>query len=78
LGRLQELALSHGLHACWSTPIKSADGKVIGTFGFYYRQPRQPSAFHHLLVDAGLHLCAWPSSVKPRARASTSWPSMIR
>ncbi len=54
----KELALSHGLHACWSTPIKSADGKVIGTFGFYYRQPRQPSAFHHLLVDAGLHLCA--------------------
>jgi GAF domain-containing protein len=40
----KELALSHGLHACWSTPIKSADGKVIGTFGFYYRQPRQPSA----------------------------------
>lgn len=54
----KELALSHGLHACWSTPIKSADGKVIGTFGFYYRQPRPPSAFHHLLVDAGLHLCA--------------------
>jgi PAS domain S-box-containing protein len=34
--------------------------------------------FHHLLVDAGLHLCAWPSSVKPRARASINWPSMIR
>lgn len=54
----KEIALSHGLQACWSTPIKSADGKVIGTFGFYYRQPRAPSAFHHLLVDAGLHLCA--------------------
>ncbi|WP_288393249.1 EAL domain-containing protein [uncultured Herbaspirillum sp.] len=54
----KELALGNGLHACWSTPIKSADGKVIGTFAFYFRQPRQPSAFHHLLVDAGLHLCA--------------------
>lgn len=54
----KELALTHGLSACWSTPIKSADGKVIGTFGFYFRQPRQPSGFHHLLVDAGLHLCA--------------------
>ncbi|WP_413459048.1 EAL domain-containing protein [Herbaspirillum huttiense] len=54
----RDLALGHGLQACWSTPVKSADGKVIGTFGFYYRQPRQPSAFHHLLVDAGLHLCA--------------------
>lgn len=53
-----QLALPHGLRACWSTPVKSADGKVIGTFAFYYRQPRRPSAFHHLLVDAGLHLCA--------------------
>eukprot|EP01022_Parablepharisma_sp_SALTPOND_P036541 TRINITY_DN997_c0_g7_i2.p1 TRINITY_DN997_c0_g7~~TRINITY_DN997_c0_g7_i2.p1 ORF type:complete len:999 (-),score=421.32 TRINITY_DN997_c0_g7_i2:2184-5180(-) len=52
------LALPHELRACWSTPVKSANGKVIGTFAFYYRQPRQPSAFHHLLVDAGLHLCA--------------------
>ncbi|MBV8625753.1 MAG: EAL domain-containing protein [Herbaspirillum sp.] len=54
----KDLALPHGLRACWSTPVKAADGKVIGTFAFYYRQPRQPSAFHHLLVDAGLHLCA--------------------
>lgn len=54
----KELALGHHLQACWSTPIKTADGKVIGTFAFYYRRPRQPSAFHHLLADAGLHLCA--------------------
>ncbi|QNB06117.1 EAL domain-containing protein [Herbaspirillum frisingense] len=54
----KEVALEHGLQASWSTPIESADGKVIGTFGFYYRQPRRPSAFHHLLVDASLRLCA--------------------
>lgn len=54
----KHLALPHGLRACWSTPIKSAGGKVIGTFGFYYRHPGRPSAFHHLLVEAGLHLCA--------------------
>ncbi|MET3432051.1 diguanylate cyclase (GGDEF)-like protein/PAS domain S-box-containing protein [Herbaspirillum seropedicae] len=54
----KHLALPHGLRACWSTPIKSASGQVIGTFGFYYRHPGQPSAFHHLLVEAGLHLCA--------------------
>ncbi|MBP0598808.1 EAL domain-containing protein [Herbaspirillum sp. LeCh32-8] len=54
----RQLALPLGLRACWSTPVKSSDGKVIGTFAFYFREPRRPSAFHHLLVDAGLHLCA--------------------
>ncbi len=33
----RELALSHGLHACWSSPILSADGEVLGTFALYYR-----------------------------------------
>ena len=28
----KELALAHGLKACWSTPIHDADGRVIGTF----------------------------------------------
>jgi diguanylate cyclase (GGDEF)-like protein/PAS domain S-box-containing protein len=54
----QQLALANGLRACWSTPVKSSDGKVIGTFAFYFKQARSPSPFHQLLVDAGLHLCA--------------------
>lgn len=54
----RHLALPHGLRACWSTPIKASDGKVIGTFAFYFRERRNPSAFHRLLVDASLHLCA--------------------
>lgn len=54
----KQFALPLGLRACWSTPVKSVDGKVIGTFAFYYRECRKPNAFHHLLVDAGLHLCA--------------------
>src|SRR3984893_11558376 len=39
----RELALTHSLRACWSTPIFSSDGKVIGTFAMYYREPRSPS-----------------------------------
>src|SRR5438034_1636378 len=35
-----ELALSHGLRACWSSPILSSGGEVLGTFAIYYRQPR--------------------------------------
>src|SRR5437773_3882389 len=39
----RDLALTHSLRACWSTPIFSSEGKVIGTFAIYYRKPRSPS-----------------------------------
>jgi PAS domain S-box-containing protein len=39
----RELALAHSLRACWSTPIFSSEGKVIGTFAMYYREPRSPT-----------------------------------
>ncbi|WP_395757745.1 PAS domain S-box protein [Achromobacter sp. EB05] len=40
----RELALSHGLRACWSTPIKAPDGRLLGVFSNYYGSPRTPSA----------------------------------
>src|ERR1700689_2652939 len=39
----RDLALPHSLRACWSTPVFSSQGKVIGTFAMYYREPRSPS-----------------------------------
>ena len=39
----RELALAHDLRACWSTPIHSAKGKVLGTFAVYYRETRAPT-----------------------------------
>jgi PAS domain S-box-containing protein len=39
----RELALAHSLRACWSTPIFSSEGNVIGTFAMYYREARSPS-----------------------------------
>jgi len=39
----RDLAMSHGLRACWSTPIKGTSGKVLGTFALYYREPRKPT-----------------------------------
>lgn len=38
----RDLALAHGLLACWSNPIISAAGKVLGTFAVYYETPREP------------------------------------
>jgi PAS domain S-box-containing protein len=39
----RDLALTHSLRACWSTPIFSSEGKVTGTFAMYYREPHSPS-----------------------------------
>ena len=39
----RELAAGHGLVACWSQPIRSRDGAVLGTFAMYYREPRAPT-----------------------------------
>lgn len=54
----KHLPLPLGLRACWSTPIKTSAGQVIGTFAFYYREVRDPSEFHKRLVQICTHLCA--------------------
>lgn len=52
------LALPLGLRACWSNPIRNADGEVVATFALYYRTQRAPTAFEQQLVEICLHLCA--------------------
>jgi PAS domain S-box-containing protein len=52
----RELALAHSLRACWSTPILSAEGKVIGTFAMYYREPRSPSPRDQEIIAQITHL----------------------
>ena len=47
----RELALSHNLRACWSTPIVSAEGAVLGTFAMYYAESREPSSADLEIVD---------------------------
>ncbi len=52
------LAAQLNLHACWSQPIFSASGQVLGTFAMYYTEIRAPSASERrLIVEAG-HLAA--------------------
>ena len=47
----KDLALKHGLRACWSTPIHSADGRVLGTFANYYPVVRDPSPVDRELTE---------------------------
>ncbi|HVU01060.1 MAG TPA: PAS domain S-box protein [Polyangiaceae bacterium] len=39
----RDAALSFGLRACWSTPILGPRREVLGTFAFYYGEPRTPT-----------------------------------
>lgn len=38
----REVAASAELGSCWSEPIKSANGKVLGTFAIYHKHPHSP------------------------------------
>lgn len=39
----RDLALPHGLRSCWSTPIRHADGHLMGTFAIYHRNLSGPT-----------------------------------
>ncbi len=52
----RDLALTHDLHACWSQPIISVSGQVLGTFAMYYREPRTPAPIELQLIDIASHL----------------------
>ncbi len=52
----RELALSHNLHACWSTPICGGEGKLLGTFAIYYHTPRHPIQTESDLISRAVHV----------------------
>jgi C4-dicarboxylate-specific signal transduction histidine kinase len=47
----RDLALAHGLRACWSMPILSSEGRVLGTSAIYYREPRSPDPQEQNLME---------------------------
>ena len=53
---LRHLPMSLGYVGAWSTPIKSSEGRVLGTFGIYCRHLADPSDEHRsamaLLAEA--------------------------
>jgi PAS domain S-box-containing protein len=52
----REVAEPYGLRACWSTPIISHSGKVLGSFAMYYREPRSPSTAETHALEMATHL----------------------
>jgi len=52
------MALAHGLQACWSTPISSTAGKVLGAFAIYYDEPRTPTDLQQSLIERFTHIAS--------------------
>ncbi len=48
----RDLAARAGLGSCWSQPIVSVSGKVLGTFAIYHRLPHATTANDLMLLEA--------------------------
>ncbi len=52
----KDLALSHNLKACWSTPIRNIKGEVLGTLCPYYEKPFTPTENEFQMVRHAAYL----------------------
>ncbi|MBI3376561.1 MAG: PAS domain S-box protein [Betaproteobacteria bacterium] len=54
----KDLALAHGLQACWSVPILGTSGRVLGTFAFYFNAPRAALPSELTNIERGAQLAS--------------------
>lgn len=54
----RDLAQQANLRACWSEPVLSGDGRVLGTFAIYKREPGPPSHAEIAQIDVAAKLVA--------------------
>jgi signal transduction histidine kinase/CheY-like chemotaxis protein len=52
----RDLAGRSGLKACWSEPILSGDGRLLGTLAMYYQVSRGPTQAECGMIELGAHL----------------------
>ena len=50
---LRSLAVDHQLKACWSTPIRDAQQRIVGTFALTSFEHGMPQAFERQLLELG-------------------------
>jgi diguanylate cyclase (GGDEF)-like protein len=55
-GEYRDLALQAQLGSCWSDPIISTSGAVLGTFAIYHREARVPTLANIALIEQGARL----------------------
>lgn len=54
----RHLALKHGLRSCWSSPIFSTTGDILGTFAIYKRHPSVPTSTELDWVEKATYLAS--------------------
>ncbi|HEX6587759.1 MAG TPA: GAF domain-containing protein [Longimicrobiales bacterium] len=72
--KYKDLALGHGLAACWSQPIRDMTGRVLGTFALYYGTPREPTAVELDFIEAA---AARAGVILQRARAGAGRAELV-
>ncbi|MDX8392747.1 MAG: PAS domain S-box protein [Mariprofundaceae bacterium] len=55
---LKDVAMPYGMRCCWSEPIKSPAGKVLGAFGMYYNHPCLPNESQEHDLESATQLAA--------------------
>lgn len=55
---VRALALTHGIRSCWSTPIYSLAGHVLGTFAIFQHKPASPTSLQQDLIAQVTHIAS--------------------
>lgn len=72
----KNIALAHGLRACWSIPILTRGREVLGTFAMYHREPREPTVRDLMLVDLVIQTAALVIDRERAHRALAGMPTI--
>ena len=72
------MALAHGVRACWSTPISSSAGNVLGAFAIYYPEPRMPTPLDQAIIAQFTHIASITVERQRSQEALTSALDEIR
>ena len=55
---IRTLALAHGIRSHWSTPIYDREGRVLGTFAIFHREPASPTQIQQDLIAQITHIAS--------------------
>src|SRR5580658_29937 len=56
--QVRDVLAAHGIRTCWSAPIISQQGEILGTFAFYFRSVRVANPSDMQLIDAASRIAA--------------------
>jgi len=58
LEQVRDVIAAHGIRTCWSAPIISQQGEILGTFAFYFRSVRVANPSDMQLIDGASRIAA--------------------